>query len=144
MRKRIHRPETGEWADHEVAYADAVATDHDGYTRLYCSGIVAEGETVAAQTRGVLETLEEVLSAYDGDLRDVIRVRVYVARPHLTDETLETIHDVRQEFFGPPHLPASTLVEVEGLVRDAFVVEIDADAVIPDDGWTVETTPIRQ
>jgi hypothetical protein len=31
------------------------------------------------------------------------------------------------------------LAEVSGLVREGKLVEVDAEAVVPDDGWEVET-----
>jgi 2-iminobutanoate/2-iminopropanoate deaminase len=41
------------------------------------------------------------------------------------------INPVRQEFFGE-HRPASTLVEVSRLVREEFLLEIEAVAELPD------------
>ena len=138
MRKEIVNPETGDWSDHEVAYSDAVVVHTEGAKRVYVSGMVAEGEDIEAQTRGVLEAIEAVLSDCDGGMEDVVRVRVYVNRPELDEGSLETVHAVRSEFFPRDHLPASTLVETEDLVSDEFLIEIDADAVVPDDGWDVE------
>ena len=68
-------------------------------------------------------------------MKDIMRVRVYVAKPGLDEATLEAIHDVRSEFFVEEHLPASTLVEVESLVRDHYRIEIDADVIIPNNEW---------
>ena len=52
----------------------------------------------------------------------------------VADEEFVTIHEVRDEFFDREHYPASTLVEVEALALDDLLIEVDADAVIPDDG----------
>lgn len=139
MNKQIINPETGDWAKHEVAYSDCVAVDIHGAKRLFISGIVAEGESVRAQTRNVLKRIENIVSEQGGGMEDVVRVRVYVAGPTLDETTLEAIHDIRSEFFIEDHLPASTLVEVENLVRDGYQIEIDADAIIPDDGWELDT-----
>lgn len=138
MRKQIVNPETGDWADYETAFSDGVVVHAPGHARVYVSGRVAEGDSIEEQTRGVLESIEADLADLGGSMRDVVRVRVYVASPHLDEESLETVHRVRAEFFEPGHYPASTLVEVEGLVRDRYVIEIDADAVVPDDGWETE------
>jgi enamine deaminase RidA (YjgF/YER057c/UK114 family) len=41
---------------------------------------------------------------------------------------------VRNEYFPPDARPASTLVQVSGIIRPGAMIEIDADAVIP---WQV-------
>ena len=74
-------------------------------------------------------------------MTDVVRVRVYVDEPALTEANFQAIHEARGEFFEPSHFPASTLVEVSNLIRDGVLVEIDAEAVIPDDDWDVEVLP---
>ena len=71
-------------------------------------------------------------------MEDIVRVRIYVNKSHLNDESLEIIHTTRREFFVKEHYPASTLVEVENLVKDQFLIEIDADGIIPDGEWDVE------
>lgn len=138
MKKEIINPETGDWAEHEVAYAEAVAVQLADAKRVFISGIVAEGETIEVQTRRVLEYIEGLLADHGGGMEDVVRVRVFISQPLMDDETLEIVHDVRNEFFLQEHLPASTLVEVEDLVTDDYMIEIDADAIIPDDEWEVE------
>lgn len=135
MRKSILNPETGEWAGHDVAYSDAVAVDHPDHTRVYLSGVISDADGIEAQTRDVLSQIESSIETAGGTMNDVVRVRVYIARPHMDSQTLETVHAVRQEFFEPDHYPASTLVEVEALVVDSARIEIDADAVVPGDGW---------
>ncbi len=138
MKKEIINPETGEWAEHEVAYAEGVVVHLTDAKRVFVSGVVADDETIEAQTRSVLEYIEGLLADYGGGMGDVVRVRVFISRPEMDEETLETVHDVRSEFFRQEHLPSSTLVEVEDLVEDDYMIEIDADAIIPADGWDVE------
>lgn len=139
MRKQIINPETGEWAEHETAYADGVVVHVPGGKRVFLSGVVAEGDGIEEQTRAVLEDIETTLSDLGGGMGDVVRVRVYIARPAMDEESLETVHGIRSEFFDQEQLPASTLVEVEDLVEETFHVEIDADAFISEEGWDVET-----
>lgn len=135
MRKQIINPETGEWADHDTAYSDGVVLAVPGGKRVFISGVVAAGETIEAQTRAVLEEIQAMLGEHGGAMRDVVRVRVYIARPAMDDETLEAVHAIRSEFFPDRHLPASSLFEVEDLIEDQYDIEIDADAFIPEDGW---------
>lgn len=135
MKKTIINPETGEWADHEVAYSDAVVIDHPTHSRVHISGVISEADGIEAQTRDVLEQIESVVSDAGGTMDDIVRVRVYLSSPVMDEESLEIVHGVRREFFSAEHYPASTLVEIEDLVEDSAMIEIDADAVIPDEGW---------
>ena len=59
-------------------------------------------------------------------LGDVIKVTVYV--PEL--DRLDEIHQVRFRYFGD-HLPASTLVQVDALVRPHLKIEIETVAALP-------------
>ena len=43
----------------------------------------------------------------------------------------ERVNTVRTEYFGA-HRPASTLVEISRLVRDEYLIEIEAIAVLPE------------
>lgn len=147
MRRTIIGPETGDdlvesAAGERAAFATATVVHRPGEKRVHVSSMVAEGveePDVERQTRAILSDIEDCLAEVDGDMGDVVRVRVYVRSPHLTPENLRTIHRVRGEFFDAEAFPASTLVEVERLVREAYVVEVDADAVVPEGGWETET-----
>ncbi|WP_248898161.1 RidA family protein [Haloplanus halobius] len=146
MKKMLLNPKEGQvdsdtgpqWADHDTAYSRGVVVQGDGYKRLFLTGICSEKDGVEAQTRDILQQIEAELENLDGGMEDIVRVRVFVSKPNMDEQTLETIHDIRNEFFVQEHLPASTLIEIEDLVRDRYLVEIDADAVIPDDGWDIE------
>ncbi len=104
---------------------------------LHISGQVSrdvDGDTVGAgdmraQTREVLLNIENVLAHVGGRMSDTAKVTVFV-----TDMSrLAEIHEVRSEFFDPPY-PASTLVEVSGLVSSDLLIEIEAVAVVPSEG----------
>lgn len=81
---------------------------------------------IRAQTERTLRNIGAILEAAGGGFDDIASVIVYV-----TDmEGLETIHEVRRQFFRPPY-PASTLVEVAALIHPGMMIEISAVAVIP-------------
>ena len=87
--------------------------------------VVGEGDVVA-QTRQVLQNLLDALRTVGADMRDVLKVTVF-----LTDvNDRAAINPVRQEFFGNAR-PASTLIEVSALVDPNMLVEIEAVAAIP-------------
>lgn len=120
-------------------FARGVAVEMDGLTRVYLSGVAAYNEgDVQDQTRGIFDQLDDYLAAVDGGLEDLVRVRVYLNKT-LTDEEYDAVNEIRHEYFpDETHYPASTLVEVAGLVSDEFLIEIDAEAIIPHDEWDVD------
>ena len=93
----------------------------------------AEGRNVGqgdmeAQTRQVLENIRGVLACVGGTMDDIVKVTVFV-----TDlAELKKIHAVRSEYFSQPY-PASTLVQVAKLIDPEWLIEIEADAIVPED-----------
>jgi enamine deaminase RidA (YjgF/YER057c/UK114 family) len=80
----------------------------------------------AAQTRAILETIAEALAEAGASLRDVVRTRIY-----LTDIAhFEAVGGVHGEFFGDIR-PANSTLQVTAFVKPEWLVEIEADAVIP-------------
>ncbi len=146
MKKQIINPKEGEvdattgpnWAEHKTAYSRGVIVHGPGYKQLFLTGLCSEEETLEDQTRDILSQIEEEIEDLGGGMEDVVRVRVYMSRPTMDEDTLELVHNIRSEYFVDGHLPASTLIEVEDLVRDRYLIEIDADVIIPEDGWEVE------
>ena len=81
---------------------------------------------IRAQTRRVCELLQTTMRSVGGELKDIVRVDVYV-----TDMNhFKAIHEVRREFF-PQNPPASTMVEVKRFTDERALIEINAIAVIP-------------
>ncbi len=81
------------------------------------------------QTRQVLRRLKRVLDDQGATFADIVRVRVFVT--DISPESLQQVHAARNEVFPADSRPASTLVQISGIIRDGGMVEIDADAVIP-------------
>jgi 2-iminobutanoate/2-iminopropanoate deaminase len=87
--------------------------------------IVGEGD-LALQTRTTLDNLRMVLQAAGSDLEHVLKTTVFM----LDISQRGVTHDIRKEYFGDSP-PASTMVEVKGLGRPEYLIEIDAIAAIP-------------
>ncbi|RQG94831.1 RidA family protein [Natrarchaeobius chitinivorans] len=144
MKKTVIDPAAGnelvEDADSvdETAYSRGVVVDHDGYKRVYCSGVTpveTADDSVEEQTREVLEIIQDLLADQGGTMDDVVRVRIFVQ--DVVGDEFTTVHEVRGQFFDRDHFPASTLVQIDTLVRGN--IEIEAEAIVPEDDWDVET-----
>lgn len=79
-----------------------------------------------AQTRQVFLNLRAALAAAGTDLAHVVKLTVFLT--NMGD--LADFRAVRNEFIDPARPPASSLVQVSGLVDPAFRIEIEALAVI--------------
>ncbi|WP_029460052.1 RidA family protein [Solidesulfovibrio alcoholivorans] len=109
-----------------------------GYSRavvagntVYVSGTVgaaADGsvpEGAYAQSSRALEIIRDALAQAGADLTNVVRTRLF-----LTDMAdFDAVAKAHGEAFGEIR-PATTIVKVAGLVDAAFVVEIEAVAMI--------------
>lgn len=79
-----------------------------------------------AQTRRALEIIIEALGRLGARPEDVVRTRMFV-----TDiSRWEEVGRAHGEVFAA-HPPATTLVEVSALIDPVFLVEVEADAVVP-------------
>ena len=102
-------------------------------TTLYLAGQLArdaEGRTVGvgdirAQTEQVILNMQKILRAEGGDLRNLVKVTVFV-----TDmRHFDAISEVRRRYFIGD-LPASTIVEVSKLAQPDLMIEIEGVAVL--------------
>jgi 2-iminobutanoate/2-iminopropanoate deaminase len=100
---------------------------------VFCSGAVAFGPDgrvvgegdIVAQTRQTMENLRLALEAAGASFADVVKITNFV-----TDVTeYPKIAPVREEFLQAPY-PASTMVEVKGLMYPELMIEIEAVAVV--------------
>jgi enamine deaminase RidA (YjgF/YER057c/UK114 family) len=145
MQKTVLVPEAGDDLVKEnpavdrTAYSRGVVVTHPTHDRLYLSGVTpieTTDEDIGEQTREVLGIIERYLTDHGGSMQDIVRVRVFVE--DAVDADFGAVHAARGEFFDPEHFPASTLVEIDQLVRGR--IEIEAEAIIPGDGWETSST----
>ena len=108
----------------ELMYiAGQVAVDSNG-------DLVGRGDA-AAQTRQVLENIGAILESVGASFANVVELTSYV----VGRESVQGFIDGRTEFFPKAfptgEYPPNTLLVVAGLVREEFLVEIKAAAVLP-------------
>ncbi|GAA1523930.1 RidA family protein [Actinomadura kijaniata] len=102
-----------------VVISGQVPVDADG-------ALVGEGD-LRAQLDQIFTNLSAALKAADATWHHVVRLGFF-----LRDiGQVATLREVRDRHLPAGVTPASTLVEVSGLVNDAFLAEIEAWAVVP-------------
>ena len=101
---------------------------------IYISGQIAydkDGKLVGAgdmqaQAEQVFKNLDAALTAAGAKFSDVVKMNSYI-----TDMSrIQAVRDVRARYFKDA-LPASTFVQVAGLVRPDLLLEIEVVAVLP-------------
>lgn len=98
-----------------------------GTTAAAPGGGAVGGDDIAAQTREALRRIVAALAEVGATPEHVVRTRMFV-----TDiSRWEEVGKAHGEVFADIR-PAATMVEVRALIDPALLVEIEADAVLPD------------
>ena len=124
-----HLVSSGSPYEPEIGFSRAVRVGSHifvaGTAPIAPDGSTAAPDDVYGQTRRCLEIIERAIVDAGGSLAHVTRTRVM-----LTDITRwRKAARAHGEFFGSIR-PASTFVQVAGLIDPAWLVEIEADAIV--------------
>jgi enamine deaminase RidA (YjgF/YER057c/UK114 family) len=106
-----------------------------GGQTIYLSGQVpldAAGELVGrgdfrAQAQQVFENIDAALAAAGAKFGQVVKLTMFV----VDRSYVPMLREVRDQYVNTVAPPASTLVVVQGLVREEFLLEVEAIASVP-------------
>lgn len=127
--KRVTVSSGGPW-EGKIGYSRAVRVGPyvhvSGTTAMTPSGLAGKGDPYA-QTIQALRTIEAALKQAGATLSHVVRTRLYLAKMDQWQE----VGRAHGEVFGAIK-PATTMVEVSKLIDPEMLVEIEADAIVPE------------
>ena len=92
--------------------------------------LVGPGDA-AAQTRQVLQNIGHVLAAAGAGFSNVVEFTTYVVGRESVQGFIDGRNQVFPDIFPNGDFPPNTLLVVDGLVREEFLVEIKAVAALP-------------
>lgn len=118
-------------------YSQSVSIVHHEATLLYISGQIpvnSDGEIVGLndfekQTEQVFVNIKRAIEEAGGSMNDLAKIDCY-----FTDlSKISEFRTARDKYINLVNPPASTVVQVERLLNEDFLIEISAVAVIKDD-----------
>jgi len=115
--------------ERDVGYSRAVVVGDRVFT-AGCAPAMPDGgdppQDTYGQTKRCIERIADALAEAGGSLRDVVRTRVYLVRT----EDFDAVARAHGEAFSEIR-PANTTVIAAALVDPRWLVEIEAEAVLP-------------
>lgn len=101
-----------------------------GQVGVDVSGTLVGPGDAAAQTRQVLENIGQILAAAGAGFSNVVEFTTYVVGRSSVQGFIDGRNQVFPDIFPNGDYPPNTLLVVDGLVREEFLVEIKAVAAL--------------
>ena len=118
-----------------LQYGFSQAVVVDGGRRVHLSGQVSvdeqerlTGRTLAEQTEAAVDNIETLLKSLGGGLEHVVMLRMYIVESERANQAAVS-RALLNRF--PVNPPASTWLLVSGLSEPEWLVEVEAEAVLP-------------
>ena len=119
----VPEPASASWSNALLVGRELVMSGMTGHPATRLAAGRGEPLDAHAQTLLVLGKVKALLEAAGGHIGNIYKLNIYVTR--IDDK--DAVGRARRDFFaGQDHFPASTLVEVSGLVFPELRVEVDA------------------
>jgi enamine deaminase RidA (YjgF/YER057c/UK114 family) len=121
--------------DWKEFFTQIVTVENHGVKTIYISGqvgvdnrqhLVGAGD-LAAQTEQAFANLKTALASAGATFADVVKINIYVVRYKYEDAAVISEMICRHFAASPP--PACSLIGVQSLAREEFLIEIEATAV---------------
>ncbi|EIK72285.1 endoribonuclease L-PSP family protein [Pseudomonas synxantha BG33R] len=132
MQRKVINPTT---VFNSLQYGFSQAMEVPDGRRIMLSGQVGVdaqertvGPGIAEQTATALDNVEKVLAEVGGDLSHVIMLRLYIVET-ARDQQEPIAEALRQRFAHNP--PPSSWIMVSGLSLPEWLIEVEAEAVVP-------------
>ncbi len=101
-----------------------------GQTGIEPTGALAGDGSVAAQTAQCFVNLGAALASVGASYRDIIKSTTFLVGRGTVSEFMTARREVFAELFPDGAYPPNSLMVVEGLVEERYLVEIEAFAVL--------------
>jgi enamine deaminase RidA (YjgF/YER057c/UK114 family) len=99
-----------------------------GQTPIDAQGSVVGAGDLRAQARQVYQNIGNALTAAGASYADVVKMTAYIV--NYSADARGVIGEVRRDFILDADLPAHTLLGVQALAREEYMIEVDTIAVI--------------
>ena len=134
MKKYYLTPATlPDWSDY---FSQVTVIEKNGLKFIYLAGqvgvdrqknLVGNGE-LRGQLKQTFSNLQAALESVDATMTDIVKMNIYVVNYQPSDA--EAIGEIIQKHFRMGQLPAMSLIGVQALAEERFLVEVDAEAVV--------------
>ena len=118
-----------EYIEPNEGFSQTVVVKTGNFKTLYISGQIGDGANLEAQTIATFQNLEKQLQNCNATFKDVVKMNTYIVNFN-PEVDLPIFRKVRKQFLGNEDYPASTLVGIQSLGKNEWLIEIEAIAVI--------------
>jgi enamine deaminase RidA (YjgF/YER057c/UK114 family) len=118
--------QVAEVTDGKIVYiAGQVAQDRAG-------NLVGKGD-FRAQVQQTFENLKAAVQSAGGQFNNIVKLNYYCAES-VDPALMPAVREIRDRYVDTAHPPVSTFVVVKRLVRPEWLIEVDAVAVVKNEG----------